>query len=174
MKLDFRFHPFLVRLFISAYLIRSIGGKGRFFGDSTLRGLEFINPCIAKIKVFVKMHLDEKGKGGSGVESRTGQFIARRRKAIGLTQKELADRLGVTNKAVSKWETGMIILKEDGSVWCAGTLYDGDGNVIREYSGFEQVMEHAVFVSAGRRTMGWCKPMVHYGCGEITRVSSAG
>ena len=40
------------------------------------------------------------------MENRTGQFIARRRKAIGLTQKELADRLGVTNKAVSKWETG--------------------------------------------------------------------
>lgn len=40
------------------------------------------------------------------MENRTGQFIAKRRKAIGLTQKELADRLGVTNKAVSKWETG--------------------------------------------------------------------
>lgn len=40
------------------------------------------------------------------MENRTGQFIARRRKAVGLTQKELADRLGVTNKAVSKWETG--------------------------------------------------------------------
>ena len=40
------------------------------------------------------------------MENRTGQFIARRRKAIGLMQKELADRLGVTNKAVSKWETG--------------------------------------------------------------------
>ena len=49
----------------------------------------------------------KESKGGSRVENRTGQFIARRRKAIGLTQKELADRLGVTNKAVSKWETGV-------------------------------------------------------------------
>ena len=40
------------------------------------------------------------------MENRTGQFISERRRAIGLTQKELAERLGVTNKAVSKWETG--------------------------------------------------------------------
>lgn len=39
------------------------------------------------------------------MENRTGQFIAKRRKAIGMTQKELAECLGVTNKAVSKWET---------------------------------------------------------------------
>lgn len=48
---------------------------------------------------------------------------------------------------------GMIILKDDGSVWCAGALYDESGNVIREYSGFEQVMDHAVFATAGARTM---------------------
>ena len=40
-------------------------------------------------------------------ENRTGEFIARRRKERGMTQREMADRLGVTNKAVSKWETGV-------------------------------------------------------------------
>lgn len=35
-----------------------------------------------------------------------GAFIARLRKEMGLTQKELAGRLNVTDKAVSKWETG--------------------------------------------------------------------
>ncbi len=37
---------------------------------------------------------------------RLGNFIAQRRKALGLTQKDLAQQLHVTDKAVSKWETG--------------------------------------------------------------------
>ena len=37
---------------------------------------------------------------------RFGSFIAAARKEANLTQKELADRLNVTDKAVSKWETG--------------------------------------------------------------------
>lgn len=35
-----------------------------------------------------------------------GQFIALKRKENNLTQKELAQKLGTTNKSVSKWETG--------------------------------------------------------------------
>ncbi|ABX40487.1 helix-turn-helix domain-containing protein [Lachnoclostridium phytofermentans] len=35
-----------------------------------------------------------------------GKFIADRRKVRGLTQQQLADDLGLTNKAISKWETG--------------------------------------------------------------------
>lgn len=34
----------------------------------------------------------------------TGEQIAAARRAKGLTQKQLADALGVTDKAVSKWE----------------------------------------------------------------------
>ncbi len=35
-----------------------------------------------------------------------GKFIATRRKAQSLTQMQLAEKLGITDRAVSKWETG--------------------------------------------------------------------
>lgn len=36
-----------------------------------------------------------------------GKFISRKRKMKNLTQKELANKLHITDKAVSKWERGL-------------------------------------------------------------------
>ena len=37
---------------------------------------------------------------------KTGKFISTRRKEVGLTQSQLAEKLNITDRAVSKWETG--------------------------------------------------------------------
>ena len=36
-----------------------------------------------------------------------GKFIAECRKKVNLTQVQMADKLGITDKAVSKWERGI-------------------------------------------------------------------
>lgn len=42
-------------------------------------------------------------------QTRIGTFIAVLRKEKGLTQKELAEQIGISDKTVSKWETGFPI-----------------------------------------------------------------
>ena len=39
-------------------------------------------------------------------QSITGKFIAQKRKEKNLTQEQLAEKLGVSNTTISKWETG--------------------------------------------------------------------
>lgn len=39
-------------------------------------------------------------------QEKIGKFIAKLRKEKGLTQKELAEKLNITDKAISKWENG--------------------------------------------------------------------
>ena len=36
-----------------------------------------------------------------------GKYIAEKRKALGLTQKQLAEKLNMSDKSVSKWERGV-------------------------------------------------------------------
>ncbi len=44
---------------------------------------------------------------------KTGKFIAKLRKEQGLTQEQLGDKIGVTNKTVSRWETGTYLPPAD-------------------------------------------------------------
>ena len=39
-------------------------------------------------------------------QDKIGKLIAKKRKELNMTQSELADKLCVTNKTVSRWETG--------------------------------------------------------------------
>ena len=36
-----------------------------------------------------------------------GRFVAETRRAKGLTQRQLADQLSISDKTISKWETGV-------------------------------------------------------------------
>ncbi len=42
-------------------------------------------------------------------QKKTGQYIAEKRKALGLTQAKLAEILGMSDKSVSKWERGVCL-----------------------------------------------------------------
>ncbi|MDE6687582.1 MAG: helix-turn-helix domain-containing protein [Lachnospiraceae bacterium] len=44
---------------------------------------------------------------------KTGKFIADLRKEKGFTQEQLGDKIGVTNKTVSRWETGVYLPPAD-------------------------------------------------------------
>ena len=39
-------------------------------------------------------------------QAKIGRFISQCRKSAGLTQLQLAEKLNITDKAISKWETG--------------------------------------------------------------------
>lgn len=50
----------------------------------------------------------KKSKGGENMDvQQFGSFLQQRRKQLSMTQAELADRLHVTDKAISRWERGI-------------------------------------------------------------------
>ena len=47
------------------------------------------------------------GGGSISMQKDIGKFMQETRKSVGLTQKEIADRIGVSDKTISKWENGV-------------------------------------------------------------------
>ncbi len=99
---------------------------------------------------------------------RVGKAIAYLRKRAGYTQKDLADRIGISDKAVSKWERGLglpeigylrklsIILDTD-----SDSLLAGDG--VHHDSGWSGVIildENPYSIGAG--TLIYDKPLIYY------------
>ena len=61
-----------------------------------------------------------------------GKFIAAKRKEKSLTQAEVAKKLGITDRAVSKWERGLAL--PDASIMriCAASWVSASRNCSRE------------------------------------------
>lgn len=75
-------------------------------GHSTVGRAPFFRLSVAHEGAFC--YAESRKREVEQMDARnTGALIAARRKAMGLTQKQLAERLLVSDKAVSKWENGV-------------------------------------------------------------------
>lgn len=66
-----------------------------------------------------------------------GRYIAGKRKSLGLTQRELAEKLNMSDKSVSKWERGVCL--PDVSVY--GALCAALGITINEFPAGEDIVQ---------------------------------
>ncbi len=73
-----------------------------------------------------------------------GQFIAENRKALGMTQRELAEKLGVSDKTVSRWENGNY-MPDLSLLWPLSEVLDISLNELLsgEHIGQEKIAEKA-------------------------------
>ena len=99
---------------------------------------------------------------------RVGKAIAQLRKEAGLTQKELADRIGISDKAVSKWERG-ISYPDITYLGKLANLLDTDSDSLlsgdmlcceREWQGLLALRESVCNI--GLDAMLYDKPLVYY------------
>lgn len=99
---------------------------------------------------------------------KVGKAIAYLRKRAGYTQKDLADRIGISDKAVSKWERGLG-LPEIGYLRKLSILLDTDtdsllaGDVVHHDSSWRGLIvldENAYGINAG--TVIYDKPLINY------------
>ena len=70
-------------------------------------------------------------------QKKIGKYIADKRKALGLTQVQLAEKLNMSNKSVSKWERGVCL--PDVSLY--SKLCDVLGISLNEFLAGEDLLE---------------------------------
>lgn len=101
-------------------------------------------------------------------ENKIGKAISYLRKRAGYTQKDLADRIGISDKAVSKWERGLG-LPDIGYLRKLSILLDTDtdslltGDVVHHDSSWTGVIvldENCYGI--GARTLIYDKPLIYY------------
>ncbi len=99
---------------------------------------------------------------------KVGKAIAYHRKRVGYTQKELADRLGISDKAVSKWERGQG-LPEIGSPRRLSILLDTDTDSLlsgsmahhnNDWHGLLIIRDNEYGIGAG--TIIYDKPLIYF------------
>lgn len=102
------------------------------------------------------------------MDNKVGKAIAYLRKRAGYTQKDLADRIGISDKAVSKWERGLglpdisylrklsILLDTDTDSLLAGDVVHHD----HLWSGVLLLDENDCGIGAG--TIIYDKPLIYY------------
>ena len=107
---------------------------------------------------------------------KVGKAISYLRKRAGYTQKELADRIGISDKAVSKWERGIslpdisllgklsILLDTDAESLLAGSIIPHD----EKWGGILKIDESPYGIYAG--TMIFDKPLVYFLLGNFMLV----
>ena len=100
--------------------------------------------------------------------AKVGKAIAYLRKRAGYTQKELADRIGISDKAVSKWERGQG-LPEIGYLRKLSILLDTDSDSLlagdvahhkSDWTGIIVLDENPYGIGAG--TMIYDKPIINF------------
>ena len=73
-------------------------------------------------------------------QKKIGKYIAEKRKTLGLTQVQLAEKLNMSNKSVSKWERGVCL--PDVSLY--STLCEVLGISLNEFLAGEDLLEKEI------------------------------
>jgi transcriptional regulator with XRE-family HTH domain len=78
---------------------------------------------------------EQRGNKMNNYNQKIGAYLAKQRRAKKITQKQLADQLGVTKAAVSNWERGKRTIYADQMLECCDRLGLDPQELIRSVVG---------------------------------------